>query len=135
MADQLATRWTPTTSSSADEFRPCSSLIRSASALELLDFLEILASLIELALGRRQLGGEIGGRGGQIVAPLQCRLGEGRVGIMVDVGDAGALLLDGNLPVEVNSHMIKLADHRFDIGDLASLLLDFEALQADQCVA
>jgi hypothetical protein len=31
--------------------------------------------------------------------------------------------------------MIKLADHRLDIGDLASLLLDLEALQAYQCVA
>ena len=54
---------------------------------------------------------------------------------MVDVGDAGALLLDGDLPVEVGRHMVEFADHRLDIGDLASLLVDLEALQADQCVA
>ncbi len=54
---------------------------------------------------------------------------------MIDVGDAGALLLDGDLPVEVRGHMIEVADHGFDLGDLAALLLNLEALQADQCVA
>jgi hypothetical protein len=31
--------------------------------------------------------------------------------------------------------MVKLADHGLDLGDLAALLLNFEALQADHCVA
>ena len=54
---------------------------------------------------------------------------------MIDVGDAGALLLDGDLPVEVRRHLVEVADHRLDLGDLAALLFDLEALQADYCVA
>ena len=54
---------------------------------------------------------------------------------MIDVGDAGALLLDGDLPVEIDGHVVEVADHGLDLGDLAALLFDFEALQADQCVA
>jgi hypothetical protein len=54
---------------------------------------------------------------------------------MVDVGDAGTLLLDRDLPVEIPRHLVKIADHRLDLGDLAALLFDLEALQADDCVA
>ena len=133
--DQLATRWAPTTSSSRTTAGLLEPYPLGVALLEQLDLLELLARLVELAAGGRELGREIGGRRRQIIAPLHRRLGEGRVGVMVDVGDAGALLLDGDLPVEVRGHMVKFADHRLDIGDLAALLLDFEALQADQCVA
>ena len=54
---------------------------------------------------------------------------------MIDVGYAGALLLDRDLPVEVHRHMVKIADHGLDLGDLTALLLNVEALQADHCVA
>ena len=54
---------------------------------------------------------------------------------MIGVGDACALLLDGDLPVEVLRHLVEVADHRLDLGDLALLLLNLEALQPAYCVA
>ena len=44
---------------------------------------------------------EIRGRRGQIIASLDRGLGECRIGVVVNVGDAGAFLLDGDLPIEV----------------------------------
>src|SRR5262245_54253602 len=103
--------------------------------LEKLDLLELLASFGEVAAGGGELRREVGSRHRQIIAPRHRRLGEGRIGVMIDVGDAGAFLLDGDLPVEIGGHVIEVADHRLDFGDLPALLFDFEALQADQCVA
>ena len=54
---------------------------------------------------------------------------------MVGVGDAGALLLDRNLAVEVGGHLAEFADHHLDLGHLTALLLDFEALQAAHCIS
>ena len=96
---------------------------------------QLFASLIELSTRRGELGRKIGGRGGEVVAPLDRGLGKGRIGVVIDVGDAGPLLLDRDLAVEIDRHVVKVADHGFDIGDLAALFLDFEAFQADQCVA
>ena len=100
-----------------------------------LDLLELLGRLIEVPAGGRELGREVRGRSRQIVAPLERRLGEGWIGVMVDVGDPGTLLLDGDLPVEVHSHVVEVADHGLDVGHLAALFFDVEAFQTDQCVA
>ena len=43
-------------------------------------------------------------------------------------------LLGARLPVEIVRHLIEVADQAFDLGDLALLLLNVEALQPDQCV-
>jgi hypothetical protein len=56
--------------------------------LQKLDFLELIAGLVEVGAGRCELGREARGRGRQVVASLDGRLGEGRVSVMVDVGDA-----------------------------------------------
>ena len=47
----------------------------------------------------------------------------------------GETWLDGDLPIEIGGHMIELANHGLDLGDLTALFVDFEALQADDCVA
>src|SRR6185312_2777021 len=103
--------------------------------LEELHLPEVGASFIELPARRLEPRLEVCGRCGQIVAPLDRRLGEGRIGVVVDVGYAGPLLLDRDLAVEVASHMVEVADHGLDLGNLPALLLDLKALQADHCVA
>ena len=55
-------------------------------------------------------------------------LGEGRIGIVVGVRDACALLLDGDLAVEVLRHLAEITDHHLDLGNLALLLFNLEAL-------
>jgi hypothetical protein len=53
---------------------------------------------------------------------------------VIGVGDARAFLLNGDLPVEIVRHLTEIADQAFDLGDLALLLLNVEALQPAQCV-
>ena len=100
-----------------------------------LDLAKFFFGLVELTLGRGKLGLEPRDGRRQIIPPLHRRLGEGGISIMVNVGDAGALLLHRNLPVEIHGHVVELGDHGFDIGNLAALLVDLEALQTDDCIA
>src|SRR4029450_1094803 len=85
---------------------------------------ELGASFIELPARRREPRLEVCRRCGEIVAPLDRRLGEGRIGVMVDVGYAGRFRLHRDRGVEVKSHMVEVADHGLDLGNLPALLLD-----------
>src|SRR5690606_13637293 len=75
------------------------------------------------------------GRCEEVVAPLQRGLGEGRIGEMRDVGDAGLLLLDLDLLVELTRHALEIRDHCFNLRDLPALLVDLEFLEPDQALA
>ena len=61
-------------------------------------------------------------RGQQVGATLTRCLGEGRVGEMRGILDAGALFFGRDLAREIGSHMLEIADHRLDRGNLARLL-------------
>ena len=99
--------------------------------LDLLQFLEGLAELglrlVELALQR--LGGLA-----HVVPAGRRRAGIGRIGEMTDIGDSGARLLDGDLPVEFHRHALEIGHHHLDLGHAPALLIDLEAAQADQRV-
>ena len=71
--------------------------------LQELDLLQLFEGFGERLPGACQLRLEIRGGREQIVPPLDGGLGEGRIGVVVGVRDAGALLLNGDLPVEVVS--------------------------------
>src|SRR5580658_9991467 len=53
---------------------------------------------------------------------------------MAGVGDACALLLVGDLAIEVADHARKLGHHHLDLPDAAALLLKLKALQTDKRV-
>ena len=78
---------------------------------------------------------EVGDGRLQVGAALARRAGEGRVGEMLLVLDAGAPVLGGDLHVEVGDHAAELLDHRLDLADLPAALLDLEPLHADRSVS
>src|ERR1700674_2452860 len=51
---------------------------------------------------------------------------------MSRVMDAGALLLGGDLAVEIAGHALELGNHGFDLRDLPPFLLDPKFLQANE---
>src|SRR5690606_11676635 len=71
-------------------------------------------------------------RADEVVAPLARRLGEGGVGEVVDVGDAGLLLFGGDLEVEFGGHALEVGDHHVELRKLLALLVDLEPLQPHQ---
>ena len=81
-------------------------------------------------LGRRQAVAQRALRGGEVVAALRGSLGKRRIGEMAGVVDAAALLLGKDLIVQFARHALELGNHRLDLTDLATLLLDLKALQA-----
>ena len=46
--------------------------------------------------------------------------------------DAGAVLLELDLAVEIGRHALEFGDHALDLRDLAPLLVDLKFLQANQ---
>ena len=51
---------------------------------------------------------------------------------MGGIVDAGAVLLDLDLAVELGRDALELGDHGLDLRDLAALLVDLKFLQADE---
>ena len=51
---------------------------------------------------------------------------------MAGIVDAGAVLLDLDLALEIGGHALELGDHVFDLRDLAPLLVDLKLLQANE---
>jgi len=98
----------------------------------LLEFLDRFGALF---LGDAELLAQLMDRRIEVVAPLHRGLGEGRIGEMRRVVDAAALLLGDDLVVELLRHALELGDHRFDLGDLATFLVDLESLQPDSRIA
>jgi hypothetical protein len=95
-------------------------------------FLQFLDRLGALFLGDAELLAQLMDRRIEVVAPLHRSFCEGRIGEMLSVVDAAALLLGDDLVVELLRHALELGDHRFDLGDLATLLVDLESLQPDE---
>src|SRR5262249_25471952 len=97
-----------------------------------LDLLELLDSLGALRLCAGELVAELLRRGEEVVAPLHGSLRESRIGEMGHVADAAPLLLGVDLVVEVLGHPLEFGNHGLDLRDLATFLVDLEALQPDQ---
>ena len=53
---------------------------------------------------------------------------------MLLVVDAGAPMFGGDLQIEIGDHAPELLDHRLDLADLPTPLLDLEAHHADRIV-
>src|SRR6185295_3910610 len=68
----------------------------------------------------------------QVVAPRDRGLRVGRVGKVRRIMDAGAVLLDRDLAVEVGRHAVEIRDHAFDLRNAAPLLVDLEFSQANE---
>src|SRR5665213_2722920 len=106
---------------------PC--LVALIQHLDLLQFLERLAErglrLVELSL-------ELAGRAAKILTPVDRRLGIGRIGEVTGVVNAGAVLLDLDLAVELGRDAVEFSDHGLDLRHLAALLVDLKLLQADE---
>ena len=54
---------------------------------------------------------------------------------MGNVFDAAPLFLGRDLVGEIPRHLLEFADHRLDLGDLATLFVDLETLEPDQTFA
>ena len=54
--------------------------------------------------------------------------GKSRVGVVIDVADAGGLLLDFDLLIEVARHPAEIRDHHFEVVDLLPLLVILKTL-------
>ena len=54
---------------------------------------------------------------------------------MRGIVDAGAILLDLDLALEIAGHALELGDHAFDLRDLPALLVDLKFLQANERLA
>ena len=97
--------------------------VRRFAAFERLEFRELGLGVFLSRLCLRQLLGEFGVRALEIVTTRHRGAGIGRISEMVRIGDAGALLLDANLAIEVGHHAPKLSHHEFDLPDAAALSL------------
>jgi hypothetical protein len=51
---------------------------------------------------------------------------------MSGVVDTRTVLLDLDLALEIAGDTVELGDHRLDLGDLATLLVDLEFLKTDK---
>ena len=71
---------------------------------------------------------ELGDRRPQVVSPRDGRPGEGRVGEVIDIADAGSLLLDFYLLIEIVRHAAEVRDHHFEVVNLLPLLVIFKTL-------
>src|SRR5579864_6390788 len=72
------------------------------------------------------------GRTLEVLAPGDRSLGIGRIGEVAGIVDAGAILLDLDLALEIGGHALELGDHGLDLGDLAPFLVDLKLLQANK---
>ena len=68
----------------------------------------------------------------QVFFALVRGLGIGRIGEMRRVLDAGTVLLDLDLALELDGHPFELGNHGFDLHGPAALLVHLEFPQADQ---
>jgi hypothetical protein len=93
---------------------------------------DLLQSVVTFAQCRFQLGFEAIGRGTQVVPALAGRLGEGRLSEMGGIAHAGAILLGLDLSIKVAGHAVEFADHVFEIGNLARLLVGGKALHSQR---
>jgi hypothetical protein len=49
--------------------------------------------------------------------------------------NAGAILLDLDVALEIAADALEFADHALDLGDAATPLVDLKFLQANECLA
>ena len=91
-----------------------------------------VSSSCNSCLGRRLLVLEVADGLEDIVAPGPGRLGGHRIVEMGGIVDAGALLLDLHLGVEIIIFAHEIGDHRLDIGDLPPFFFSAEAVQPEK---
>jgi hypothetical protein len=97
-------------------------IARSLRKFQLLEgfkrlFTSAVKSLFKLGDGRPK-----------VVPSCYGRPGESRVGEVIDVTDAGGLLLDFDLLIEVARHAAEVGDHHFEVADLLPLFVILKTL-------
>src|SRR5215475_4616892 len=97
-----------------------------------LDLLKLLESIVERRLGVVELYLQLVGRTLEVLAPLDRRLGVGRIGEVRRIMDAGAVLFGADFAVEIAGHAVELGDHALDLGHLAPLFVDLKLLQPNE---
>src|SRR5215831_5182816 len=112
--------------------RPLAHLV---AFIEQLDLLHLLEGLAQGRFGIFELDLQILRRALEVVAPLDRRLGIGRIGEMARIMNAGAILLDLDVALEIAADALEFADHALDLGDPATPLVDLKFLQANECLA
>src|ERR1700686_5355278 len=100
--------------------------------VEQLDLLEFLESFRQRQLGVLELGAQFVGGALEILAAPDRGLGVGRIGKVARIVDAGAILLDLDLTLQIGGHALELGDHGLDLRDLAPFLVDLKLLQANK---
>src|SRR5262249_37944969 len=110
---------------------PLGPLAHLVALVEQLGLLHLLEGLSESRFGVLQLHFQFVRRALEVVAPLDRRLGIGRVGEMTRIMNAGAILLDLDVALEIAADALELADHGLDLGHPATPLLDVKFLQAN----
>ena len=83
-----------------------------------------------LTTRRIELCLEVANRRREVVAAQGCCLGKSRVGEVVGVAHAGALLFGGDLAIQIADHLLEVPHHLLDVARLARALGDFKSLQA-----
>jgi hypothetical protein len=101
----------------------------SVAFAEQLDLPHLLEGFAERRFGVLELNFQVAGRALKIVAAPDRRLGIGGLGEMSWIVDAGAILLDFDVALEIGA--LEPVDHALDLGDRAAPLLDFKLLQAE----
>ena len=107
-------------------------LARLVTLVEQFDLLEFLEGFAKQRLGVFQLDAKFIGGTGQVLPPLDRRLGVGRVGEVGGIVDPGPLLFGLDFPLEIDLHALKIGDHALDLGNPSPLFVDLKLLQADQ---
>jgi hypothetical protein len=54
---------------------------------------------------------------------------------MTRIMNAGTILLDLDVALEIAADALELADHFLDLADLATPFVDLKVLQANECLA
>src|SRR5215831_10982226 len=112
--------------------RPLAHLV---AFIEQLDLLHLLEGLAQGRFGIFELDLQILRRVLEVVAPLDRRLCIGRIGEMARIMNAGAILLDLDVALEIAADALEFADHALDLGDPTTPLVDLKFLQANECLA
>src|SRR6476660_504506 len=111
------------------------SLAHLIALIEPHDLRHLLERLAQRRFGVLKLDLQVVGRALEVVEPLDRRLRVSRVGEMTRIMNAGTILLDLDVALEIAADALELADHSLDLTDPATPFVDLKLLQANECRA
>src|SRR5262249_44581424 len=111
------------------------SLAHLIALIEQLDLRRLFERLAQRRFGVLKLDPQVLGRALKVVAPLHRRLRVSRVREMTRIVNAGTILLDLDVALQIAADALELADHSLDLADPATPFVDLKLLQANECLA